>query len=95
VGKTSGRGGRNYSRDERKCRAEVALKVMKGLTRTVGCEVGRPSSVPSGVWGGGTNREIGRGLITRRVSGVGGMGGEGHSETGAGCTEDNGERWVH
>jgi hypothetical protein len=72
----------------------MALKVVKGLTRTVRCEVGRPSSIPGGVWGGGTNREVGRGLISRGVSCVGGMGGEGHSETGGGgVQEDNGERW--
>jgi hypothetical protein len=32
---------------------EVALKVVKGLTRTVGSEVGRLSSVSGGVWGVG------------------------------------------
>ncbi len=78
-------GGRNYSRKERKSsirgKGEVMLKVVNGLTRTVGREVGRLSSVPGGVWGGGTNRE---GLITRGISGIGRMGGEGHSETGGG-----------
>ncbi len=43
----------------------MVLKVVKELTRTVRREVGRLSSVPGGVLGGGTNREVGRGLITR------------------------------
>jgi hypothetical protein len=37
------------------------LKVVKGLTRAVGHEVGRLSSVPGGVWGGWTNWGFGRG----------------------------------
>jgi hypothetical protein len=68
-------------------RGEVALKVVKELTRTVGREVGRLSSVPGGMCGGGANREVGRVLIPRGVGGVGGvggMGGETHSETGRG-----------
>jgi hypothetical protein len=43
-------------------RVEVALKVVKGLTRTfVGRDVGRLSSVPGGVWGGVANRKVGGG----------------------------------
>jgi hypothetical protein len=41
----------------------MALNVVKGLTRTEGGRVGGLSSVPGGVEGGMTNREMGGGLI--------------------------------
>ncbi len=61
-------------------RGEVALKVVKGFTRTEGGGVGRLSSVPDGVVGGMTNREMGGGLITTGQGEGGRVGGEGHSE---------------
>jgi hypothetical protein len=62
VGKTRGRCARNYSRDWRKCSmGEMALKVVKGLTRTVGGSVVGPSSDISIVGGGLANRECGGG----------------------------------
>ncbi len=73
----------------------MATKVLNGLTRMVGSEVRRLSSVPDGLWGGGTNQEVGGSLITRGISGVGGMGGEVHSETGVGNWEVGTlERWT-
>ncbi len=73
-------------------KGKVVLKVVKGLTRTVGREVGRLSSVPGGVWDRWTNRKVGRGLITRGISGVGGMGGEGtRRQGGGGARETMGE----
>ncbi len=74
----------------RKCSVRTALNMVKGSIRTEGRE-GRLSSVPGKVWGGLTNREMGKGLITTMGWGDGGrVGVEGHAVVGGEVHE---EQW--
>jgi hypothetical protein len=66
------------------------LNVVKGFIKPEESGVGRLSSVPGKVWGGLTNREMGKGLITMGRGEGGRVEGEGYDERGV---EMHGVQW--